>query len=78
VTKPEPEVVRTTLLSMQVCVPEAMSNDDAEAFANSANPTGSPTLLWRMRHQGDEALAGCDERVKCEKRAGCVHIMLDC
>jgi hypothetical protein len=76
--EPSPEVTRSSLLSMQVCVPVRFTDLEAEEYANAANPTGSPTLVWRMRHQGDEALAGCDERVKCGKRAGCVHIMLDC
>lgn len=74
----KPEVARAGLLSMQVCVPARYTDDEAEAFANSANPTGSDTLRWTMRHNGDESLAGCDERVKCEQRCGCVHIMFDC
>lgn len=72
-----PEVTRSGLLSMQVCVPSSFTDEQVEDFANSANPAGTQHG-WQMRRNGDEALAGCDERVPCQQRAGCVHVMLDC
>lgn len=73
----KPEVTKRGLLGMQVCVPADYSNEQVEQFANTDNPTGIESK-WVIRRQGDPALAGCDERVQCESRAGCVHIMLDC
>lgn len=73
----EMQVTRSGFLSMQVCVPAETSDEEAEAFANKANPAGT-TNGWKMRHDGDEALAGAKARVPCEERTGCVHIMLDC
>lgn len=71
------EVVRFSLLSLQCCVPREWTDERAEQFANRAHPTGIESP-WRMRHQGDEALAGCDERVQCTKHEHRVHIMFDC
>lgn len=62
---------------MQVCVPADYTDEQAETFANAENPSGT-SHGWKMRKQGDEALAGKDERVRCSMRGGCVHIMLDC
>lgn len=73
----EPEITKTSLLSMQVCVPESWPDEQVEEYANTSNPAGT-TQGWVMRHDGDPALAGCDERVPCSEREGCVHIMLDC
>ena len=73
----KPEVTRRGLLGMQVCVPSDYSDQQVEDFANVENPTGIDSR-WTIRRQGDEALAGCDERVLCESRPGCVHLMLDC
>jgi hypothetical protein len=72
-----PEVVRNGALSMQVCVPKQFTDEQVEEFANSANPSGTQNG-WRIRRQGDEALAGCDERVQCAERGDCCHVMLDC
>lgn len=73
----KPEITKSGLLSMQVCVPAEYTDEQAEAFANTENPAGTRSG-WVMRHTGDPALAGCAERVPCEQREGCVHIMLDC
>ncbi len=64
---------------MQVCVPKNWTDGQVVDFANSASPSGLDAG-WSIRKQGDPALDGTDERVKCEdqRRPGCVHIMLDC
>lgn len=74
---PQPEVTRRGLLGMQVCVPESFTDEQAEEFANNDTPTGIESR-WTIRREGDPALCGCAERVPCEDRAGCVHIMMDC
>ena len=74
---PEPQVTRRAICSMQVCVPADYTDEQARRFANGANPTGLGHG-WEIRREGDEALAGHPERVPCEERAGCVHLMLDC
>jgi hypothetical protein len=72
----KPEITRMGLLDMQVCVPENLSDTEVLVFAGIENPCGTENG-WFIRKQGDEALNGCDERVKCEEREGCVHIMLE-
>ena len=75
----DPMVTRHTLLALQVCVPKHFTDAQAEEFANRECPTGIESS-WTMRHTGDEALSGCDERVQCEdkSRPDCCHIMFDC
>lgn len=73
----DPMVTRVGLVDMQVCVPKEWTDEQAEEFANSASPTGIASQ-WRMKHTGDESLAGCAERVQCEERSQCVHIALSC
>lgn len=74
---PLPEVTSVGLASMQVCVPEDFTQEQAEEFANKETPTGISSN-WTMREQGHPFLQGSDARVKCDEREGCVHIMLDC
>lgn len=73
----EPMVTRAGVLSMQVCVPKEWTDEQAEEFANHSYPTGISSE-WHIRRQGDASLNGCDERVQCEERESCCHIMLDC
>ena len=61
---------------MQVCVPTDWTDEQVRAFAEQKNPCSTENG-WFIRKQGDKALAGADERVKCEDREGHVHIMLD-
>lgn len=70
------EVTRRHALSMQVCVPEGWSDEQAKLFAERENPCGTE-YGWHIRRQGDEALSGSSERCPCEQRSGHVHIMLD-
>ncbi len=71
-----PQVTKMSMLAMQVCVPEDWTDYQATDFAESEYPCGTEHG-WQMRNQGDEALAGDDERVPCRARHGYVHIMLD-
>lgn len=73
----EKQVIRRGLCSMQVCVPEDTADAEVEEFANAENPTGISSR-WRIRREGDESLLGARERVACQQRFRCVHIMLDC
>jgi hypothetical protein len=66
----EPMITRWSLCSLQVCVPKSFTDAEAEEFANRENPTGieSPWLVTdRM-----------DQRVQCEERPDCCHIVMDC
>ena len=73
----KPEVTQRSLLSMQVCVPEAYSDEEVEAYANEANPAGT-THGWSIRRAGSPNFEGYRERVPCDEREGCVHLVLDC
>ena len=72
-----PEVTRTGVLDMQVCVPADYTDEQIEQFANTANPAGI-TPGWKIRREGSKYLAGAPERQPCSDRAGCIHVMLDC
>lgn len=65
-----PEIVRTSLLWIQVCVPENFTDSQVEAFANSEHPTGIRSN-WTIEQSAPI-------RCKCEERAGCVHLVLNC
>ena len=70
------QITRRGVLDMQVCIPAGWTDDKVLAFAANANPCGTENG-WFIRREGDKALAGCHERVKCGERPGYVHIMLD-
>lgn len=72
----KPQVTRHGLLDMQVCIPKEWTDEQVVEFANKENPCGT-TNGWQIRREGDEALAGCEERVQCGDRENYVHIMLD-
>jgi hypothetical protein len=72
-----PQVTKSSLLDMQVCVPTDWTDAQAEEFANARNPTGIDSR-WRLRGEDDRAQAGAPIRVKCQGREGFVHIMLSC
>lgn len=73
----EPVVTRFGVLDMQVCVPNEWTDQQVIEFANLKNECGI-TRGWYIRRQDHPALVGMDERTKCSKREGFVHIMLDC
>ena len=72
----DPEVTRHGIIDMQVCVPSTFTDIDVLAFAERNNPCGTSNG-WFIRKDGDKLLAGDPERVQCEDRQDCVHIMLD-
>lgn len=74
--KQEPQVTKIDLLDMQVCIPENWTDKQVKEFADRENLCGTENG-WVIRREGDEALAGDKERVKCKGRDGYVHIMLD-
>lgn len=69
-------VTRRGVIDMQVCVPADWTDDQVESFAEAANPCGTRGG-WAIRREGDKALAGAPERIKCKTLAENVHIMLD-
>lgn len=68
-----PEIVRYSLLNLQVCVPEDYTDEQVEEFANKNMPTGIPSP-WKIT----QASNGDPVRNPCRERNGCVHILLDC
>jgi hypothetical protein len=74
---PGPQVTRTGMLDMQVCVPADFTDWQVEEFANTATPSGTEHG-WHMRTADDPAQAGAPLRVPCRDREGHVHIMLSC
>ena len=76
-TEERAQVIRTSMLDMQVCVPEVWDDEQVEYFANVENIAGT-AMGWRIRRAGDKALNGDPERNPCAQRAGYVHVMLDC
>ena len=63
-------------IDMQVCVPEWWTDAEVKAFADRENPCGT-SHGWHIRRDGDPALAGARERVRCEAMSDHVHVMLD-
>jgi len=72
----KPEVIRTSLLTMQVCVPSDWSYEEVKTFADSANPAGTLNG-WSVMKEGCDGLYGFPEKVQCDKRDNCVHMMLE-
>jgi len=72
----QPQVTRSGILDMQVCVPKEWTNKQVLEFAENQNPCGT-SCGWQIRKQGCELLGGCDERVTCCENKNKVHIMLD-
>lgn len=74
---PEPPVMtKHGLLDCQVCVPADWSDKEVVAFAEREFPCGTENG-WQIRREGDPDLRGAAERVPCQQRESCVHIMLD-
>lgn len=71
-----PKVTRRGAFDIQVCVPGNYTDDQVKDFADKDTPSGTESG-WHIRREGDKALAGDAERVPCETRAGCVHVMMD-
>ena len=75
-TKTEgPQVTKFGAIDVQACVPADFTDEQIVVFAEEEYPSG--TGGWQIRRQGGRLLNGADERVSCNSRDGCVHIMLD-
>lgn len=61
----KPQVIKSSILSLTVCVPATMTDAAVEAFANERSPLG-----WRVP-------AAPEARSPCDTAAECVHIALD-
>lgn len=72
----EPEIVRTSALSLQVCVPKDWSDQQVREFAEKEYPCGTE-CGWQIRRDGDSLLGNAKERVTCAADPNKVHIMLD-
>ena len=70
------QITRMCAFDMQVCVPADWGDDQIKNFADLNNPCGTVNG-WFIRKEGDKALAGAPERVRCAVRSGYVHVMLD-
>ena len=73
---PKPEIVRSSFLCLQVCVPTDWTDEQAITFAEAKNPCGT-TNGWSIRRAGDPDLSDDPERNPCAEHKGFVHIMLD-
>ena len=71
-----PQVTKRGIFSVQVCIPAYYTDRQVKDFAELQYPCGTRNG-WSIRRAGDPLLAGDAERVACEERAGCVHVMLD-
>lgn len=69
-----PEIVRWSLLSMQVCVPEDYTDEAITEFANRNHPTGIESQ-WQIKTEYDD---DTPVRTPCESRRGCVHVVVIC
>ena len=67
---------RFGLLDCQVCVSKDWTDKQVLEYAENENPCGT-AHGWQIRRNGDEALEGAQERVRCEADSKNVHIMLD-
>ncbi len=73
----QPQVTRTGLATIQVCVPSEWTDEQILSFANNASMTGLDHG-WSIVREGSELLKSCPERNQCEERRGFVHVLLEC
>lgn len=71
-----PQVLKHTPLSIQICVPKGWTNKQVKEFADQKVLCGTSNG-WTIRKEGDPALKGDPERRKCESDPEYVHIVLD-
>lgn len=74
---PTPQVLRVSLFAAHVCVPADYTDQQVEEFVNKDSPTGIASK-WRICRNGHAFLGEDAERVVCEDRKGCVHMLLSC
>ncbi len=68
-------VLISTVLAMQVCVPETHTDEQIIAFAEKANPCGTQHG-WAIAKNGHPALKGDPETVKCGENPNQKHCVL--
>jgi flagellar biosynthesis/type III secretory pathway M-ring protein FliF/YscJ len=66
--KLEPQFTQMHVFSTQICVPEDYTNEQALEFVEKEYPAGT-SAGWQISDK-------VEQRVKCEKREGCVHILV--
>lgn len=71
------QVVRRSLLALQVCVPKDLGNAEIEDQTNSIEPTGIRSG-WTIVDDGNDCLAGDPSRVQCHDDPNRVHLVLTC
>jgi len=69
------QVVRTSFLSMQVCIPNEWTDSEIIYFAEKENPCGT-TNGWFIRTE-KKLLENDPSRNPCSEIKGFVHVMLD-
>ena len=72
-----PNLVRMSLINLQVCVPKEFTDEQAEEAANQLHPTGISSK-WTMREAEDPTQMGAPLRVQCQQHPENVHIMMVC
>lgn len=70
---PKPEIIRETLMSLQLCIPDTWSDEHIEEFANTAKHVGGE-WRWRIRQ---EASGSDPARNPCAAQPGHVHLIVD-
>ena len=68
-------VLKSTILAMQVCVPETHTEEQIIAFAEKENPCGT-SHGWGIAKEGHASLMGHSARVKCSELSGHIHCVL--
>jgi len=72
---PEPEIIQTKLLAMQLCVPSDWTNEQIIEFAEERNPAGT-SAGWRVCEDGHKCLGGYPARVNCDEHPGFIHTVV--
>lgn len=71
----QPEIVKETLLAMQLCIPKDWDEEKIINFAEEKNTCGT-TCGWVLQKNGDAPLKGDPERVKCSTKENFVHVLV--
>ena len=70
-----PQVIRSSLLAMQLCVPDDWTEEQIVTFAESQNPCGT-THGWGLCQDGHASLGGTPARMNCANENGRVHVVV--
>lgn len=69
-----PEVIRSPLLYVQICIPEDWTDEQALEFVETEKPSGL-SLGWQIHKQEEGALGGACIRAPCDQKDGFVHVV---